>query len=293
MISSVSIVDAHVHLWNPVRTRMSWLDGDELLNRAYLMEEYRESTKDLPIEAMVFMECGVEPQYAFLEAQWAVQYARQHSRLQGIVAAAPVEFGSRAQAYLEALAGLGPLVKGVRRNIQDETDGNFCLQPAFIQGVQLASARQFTFDLCIRHTQLPAVTELVRRCPDTQFMLDHLGKPPARARILDPWRQHIRELAALPNVYCKVSGLVTEADPATWDTESLAPYIEHVWATFGEERVVFAGDWPVMLSASTYKRWVGTLQTLATSLSPTAQHKFWHENARRFYRLDAASIPNA
>lgn len=285
------LTDAHVHLWNPERLRMPWLDQEPLLKQAYTLAIYHEQTRQFPIEALIFMECGVEPHYALLEAEWAVTCARQDPHLQGVIAAAPVEFGSRVQAYLEALKRLGPEIKGIRRNIQDEQDPRFCLQPDFLEGVQLATRYQFTFDLCIRHWQLPAITALVQSCPDTSFMLNHLGKPPARAQSLDPWRAQIRELAAQPNVYCKISGLVTEADPAHWNEAQLAPYIEHIWEAFGEERVVFASDWPVMLQASTYERWFALLQKLAATHEQSAQRKFWGENARRFYRLGVTEPP--
>ena len=281
----IPIVDAHVHLWDPNRFRLSWIDNDPLLNQAYPIEKYHEQTRDLPIEAMIFMECGLEPQYAFLEAQWAIRCTQQDALLQGVIAAAPVEFGARVRAYLEALVALGPGLKGIRRNVQGERDNAFCLQPDFVRGVQLLEEYNLSFDICIRHWQLPAVIELVRRCPGTQFILDHLGKPDIKEHILDPWRQQIRELAALPNAYCKISGMVTEADALHWTAADLAPYLTHALESFGEDRVVFAGDWPVILSAASYKRWVETLQTLTASLSPVAQRKLWNENARRFYRL--------
>lgn len=280
------IIDTHMHLWNPEQFRMSWTDGEALLARSYSVERYHEQTNELPIEAMVFVECDVEPHYAFLEARWAVACARQDARIKGIVAAAPVEFGSLARAYLEALVDLDKRrIKGVRRNLQDEADPNVCLQLDFVQGVQLLAGYNLSFDLCIHHEQLPAVTELVRRCPNTQFVLDHLGKPNVKARQLDPWRKQIRELAALPNVACKVSGLVTEADHSTWQPEDLTPYISHVLDAFGENRVVFGGDWPVILLASSYVRWVETLQALTASLPESARSKLWHENASRIYRL--------
>ena len=283
---NIPIVDSHVHLWDPERFRMSWTDDETLLKQAYSLEKYKEQTKNLPIEAMIFMECGVDPQYSFLEARWAVQCTRQEPRLQGVVAAAPVEFGAQVQSYLEALAELGPMIKGVRRNIQDVLDLNYCLQPGFIQGIKLAARYQFTFDLCIRHWQLPAVIQLVSQCPKTQFVLDHLGKPSVRTQTLDPWRQHIQTLASFPNVFCKISGLVTEADPDNWSAGDLISYIDHIWETFGEDRVMFAGDWPVVLLTSTYERWFETVRTYVSSLSLTAQQKFWQGNARHFYHLE-------
>jgi L-fuconolactonase len=285
MTLPASIVDTHVHLWPAGRWRMSWIDQYPLLQQHYVLETYGQHTRDLPVDAFVFMECGVEPQYAFLETCWAAKLAVQDKRLQGIVATAPLEFGSLVQTYLEALLELGPVIKGVRRNLEGEQRSDFCLQPDFIKGVHLATAAGLSVDLCLRSWQLPVVTELVRSCPQTQFMLDHAGKPPIRSRSLDSWRQQIRTLATLPNVFCKVSGLVTEADPIHWSQNELAPLIEEVWDAFGEDRVVFAGDWPVLLLASSYQRWVEIVQETLITLPAKAQEKFWNSNAKRFYRL--------
>jgi len=285
---AIPIIDTHVHLWDPARFRMSWLDGNALLDRPYTIDVYHEQTRGLPLEAMVFVECGVEPQYAFLEARWAVECAQADPRIQGIVAAAPVEFGLHSRSYLEALVALDPRVKGVRRILQDEKDIEACLHPDFVRGVQLLSEYHLSFDLCVRHWQLPAITALVRRCPHTQFILDHLGKPDVKAHLLDPWRNQLRELATLPNVACKISGLVTEADPSSWRPEDLAPYLSHVLEVFGEDRVVFGGDWPVVLLASPHGRWVETLQNLTASMTETAKSKLWNANGRRLYRLQIA-----
>lgn len=284
-MADMRIIDTHVHLWNPERFRMPWLDDDPLLQRPHELELFSEHSRPLSIEAIVFVECGVAPEYAYLEARQAAAWAQSDPRLQGIVAAAPVDFGLRLRSYLDALMELGSTIKGVRRNLQDEKDLSVFLQPDFVRGVQLLAEYQLSFDLCLRHWQLPAATELVRRCPDTRFILDHSGKPEARAGLLDPWREHLRELAALPNVACKISGLVTEADRSSWQATDLAPYLAYTLEVFGENRVLFGGDWPVVLLASTYQRWVNTLQELTASLSEEAQQKLWHENARQIYRL--------
>ncbi len=281
----IPIIDTHVHLWNPAHFRMSWTDDNALLNRPYTAEIYHEQTKGVQVDAMVFVECGVELQYAFLEARWAVEGAHADPHIQGIIAAAPVEFGLLTRSYLAALTALGPLIKGVRRNLQDESDIEACLNHDFVRGVQLLSEYRLSFDLCIRHWQLPATITLVSRCPETQFILDHLGKPNVKEHLLDPWRDQMRELAALPNVACKLSGLVTEADLSAWQPEDLAPYLLHVLEVFGEDRVTFGGDWPVVLLASPYKLWVETLQAVTASMALTARRKLWNENARRLYRL--------
>jgi len=285
MAEVLPIVDAHVHLWNPEQFSMPWLADVPLLNRPYGLQDYREQTQSLPIKAIVFIEVGVEPQETLQEARQIVELAQEEPRLQAIVAAAPVERGLAVREHLEALMALSPLIKGVRRNIEDEADANFCLQPAFIAGVRLLAEFGLSFDLCLKHWQLPAVTELVGRCPDTAFILDHLGKPDIKQGTLDPWQADLRRLAELPNVACKVSGMVTEADHAAWQPADLAPFLAVVLDAFGEDRILFGSDWPVTLLASTYTRWYETLATLTAHLPLSARRKLWAENARRVYRI--------
>lgn len=278
-----AIIDAHVHLWDPERLRIRWLDGNDLLNRPYTLDEYRAHTSGLNVEAFVYVQVDVEPAYGLLEAEWVA--AQEEPRLRGIVAWAPVEYGARTRAYLDALVRIDPRIKGVRRLLQGEADPYYCLQPDFVQGVQLLAEYGLSFDICIYHHQLAGVIELVRQCPEVSFMLDHAGKPDIAAGLREPWQVQITELAALPNVMCKISGLVTEADPQHWRSEDLGPYVTHVLTAFGEDRVTFGSDWPVVLLAADYHRWIETLDQLTRHLAPTAQKKLWVENARRFYRL--------
>jgi len=280
------IVDAHIHLWDPRRFRMSWLDGNPILDKRYDLVEYNAHTEGVTVASMVYLQVEVEPPYALLEARWAAERARLDPRLAGIVPWAPLEYGERARVFITALVDIGPVIKGVRRLIQSEADPLFCLRPDFVRGVQLLPDYGLSFDLCINHRQLDSTIALVRQCPDTDFILDHCGKPNIREHMLDPWREQLRELAAFPNVMCKVSGLVTEADHQRWTPDDLAPYLMHVLEVFGEDRVVFGGDWPVVLQAATYRRWVETLDTLTADLSEQARRKLWALNARRFYRLD-------
>lgn len=281
------IIDSHVHLWDPARQRVPWLDDVPAINRPFGLAEYRAQTTGVAIEAFVYVEIDIAKPYGLLEARQADAAADEDPRLRGIVAFAPVEDGERVRPYLAALAEVGPRVKGVRRLLQGEADPAFCLRPGFVRGVELLAEFGFSFDLCLRHAQLPAAVELVRRLPGVAFILDHVGKPEIAAAVLDPWRERIEQLAALPNVACKVSGLVTEADHAAWTAADLAPYVDHVLTSFGEDRVLFGSDWPVATLASPYPRWVDTLDALTADLSPEAKRKLWAENARRLYRLDA------
>jgi predicted TIM-barrel fold metal-dependent hydrolase len=286
---SYPIIDTHVHLWDSTYLHRPWLEDEPLLNRTYGLEQYLEQTEGLPIEAIVCVETDVLPEERMQEAMWFSDQARKTSLIQGIVAAAPVGVEDRTvlRSFLERLVAIDRRVKGVRRLIQGETMPGFCLQPNFVHDVRMLSEFDLSFDLCIRHWQFTDVIELVRLCPGTRFVFDHIGKPDIRRQLLDPWREHIQELATFPNVDCKISGMVTEADHEHWTAEELTPYVMHVLTAFGEDRVMFGGDWPVMLLASSYHRWAETVDMLTSHMSASALRKFWSENARRIYRLDA------
>lgn len=282
------MIDTHVHLWNPAKLRLRWIDGDALWDKRFDLEEYREATRGLPIEAMVYAEVDVAPQYALIEALAFEDRVKREPRLAGLIAHAPVEDGEPLRTYLAALLAASPHVKGVRRLLQGEREPGFCLRPRFIRGAQILGELGLSFDICITHTQLRDAIELAARCPGTSFVLDHIAKPNIAAGLLDPWRADLANLAALPNVTgCKISGMVNEADNAHWKVEDLQPYFDHVLASFGERRVMFGGDWPVVLKAAEYARWVGAVDSMVrrAGLSAGAERALFADNARRVYRL--------
>src|SRR6266567_7678106 len=215
------IIDSHVHLWDPHRFRIPWLDDIPELRRAFGTAEYSEDVRQLPVSGVVYVQVDVTPAYGLLEARWAVE----QPLVEGVVAWAPMEDGAVAASYLDALVALGDRIKGVRRLLQSEPDPEFLVARELIEGLQLLPRYGLSFDICIRHHQLARTIDMVRACPETQFVLDHLGKPDVRGALLEPWREQMAELASMPNVACKLSGLVTEADHATWTVDDLAPYV--------------------------------------------------------------------
>lgn len=279
----LSVVDSHAHFWDTGYLNYPWLEELPSLNRPYLPDHVPTGGADYCVERIVFVQADCLPNQGVAEVDWVSGLADTDRRIRGIVAFAPLERPDAAAPILETLS-LRPLVKGIRRLIQSEPLG-FSVQPAFVQGVQLLAEYGFTCDLCIKHPQLPDVIRLVEQCPDVRFVLDHIGKPDIKGHVLEPWRQNIAALAALPNVWCKISGLVTEADTANWTAEDLRPYIEAVIESFGVARVMFGSDAPVAYLATTYDRWVETLRGATRDLSAADQARLFAANATAFYRL--------
>lgn len=278
------LVDTHLHLWNLDRLRYPWLASVPMLNKNHLIEDYVLACGPVQVAKMVFLQCECDPAQFQDEADWVTEVAQIDPRIRGIVPWAPLEKGAAAEADVARLAS-NPLIKGIRRIIQFEADQAFCLRPDFVRGVQLLPKYGLSFDLCINHTQLANTLKLVRQCPDVKFVMDHIAKPDIKGGRLDPWRAEMRALAALPNVWCKLSGLVTEADHAKWTSAELQPYIDHVIACFGFDRVMFGGDWPVSTQASDYPRWVTTLDAAIAGASRSELHRLYVSNAEAFYRI--------
>lgn len=283
-MTALSIVDSHVHLWNPAQFRYPWLDGLPSLNRAFLPADFAAATASSSVRKIIFVEGGCDPAQSLAEVEWVSSLAKSCPQLSGIIASAPLEKGECVRAELDALAAR-PLVKGVRRLLQGERDASFCLTPGFVEGIELLSEYGFTFDVCIRPEQLPAVTELACRIPGVTFVLDHFGKPNVRDGISGPWAAGLKALAALPNVVCKISGLTTEADWQNWQPAGLKYYFEHTLECFGFDRVMFGSDWPVATLATSYERWVETVWTTVTSASDDDRLKLFQTNAERIYHV--------
>jgi L-fuconolactonase len=276
----MNFIDSHVHFWDQSSMPYSWLHEVPTIASAHTPETLTgEAGEDQP-DKIVFVECGAP---WLEEVKWVEALATKERRIAAIVAHVRMNAGAQTSADISKLRQ-HPLVRSVRQNFEHEAL-DFCIRPEFIAGINQLPPASLSFDLCCKHPQLPSVIELVRRCPGVSFILDHAGKPGIRAGLLDPWREHIRILATLPNVVCKFSGLVTEADHRTWTAADLRPYVAHLLETFGPARLLFGGDWPVAKLASGYVRWLTTAQDLVSHLSASQQAAIFRDNAARVYRI--------
>lgn len=279
-----SIVDTHLHLWDPQHLRYPWLDDNALLNKPYLLEHYDVATRDVPVEAMVFVQCEADFAAFRDEAAWVARLAQAEPRIRGLVAWAPLEKGGAVRRDLEALKQHS-ILRGIRRIIQFEPDLDFCLRPDFIEGVRALADFDLSFDICIDHRHMANTLKFVEQVPNVPMILDHIGKPAIKDGLMQPWASQLRELARFPNVWCKISGVATEADHRNWSPQQIKPYIEVALDAFGFDRVMFGGDWPVSIQAIQYPKWVEILDETLAGVSEGNRSKFWRDNARRFYRL--------
>ena len=278
-------IDSHVHFWNPDAIDYPWLADAPAISQPTFPTDLDAARGELPYElaGIVFVEADSLPAHALREAEWVTSLAADDPRIRGIVAHARLQRGEAVRDELAALQKL-PLVKSIRRLIQSEPLG-FSTGADFVRGIQLLPEYGFSFDLCIFHSQLGDVLRLVERCPDVSFILDHMGKPGIEAGLTEPWKSQIRELAQRPDIHCKLSGVVTEADKEHWTAEQVRPYMEHILDWFGPGRVVFGSDWPVVNLAADYRRWFALATETIAHYSPAEQQMILHDNAVRFYRL--------
>jgi L-fuconolactonase len=281
---SFPIVDTHVHFFDPGELPYPWLDRVPDLKKPHLPADYDRAVVGTNVERLVFVEVDIASASRRAEVDWVAALAQDDRRIGAIVASVALEDGRAVVPFLEDLAS-APLVRGVRRLIQGEADPAFCIRPGFVEGVRLLADYGFTFDICIRHPQLASVPSLVRACPEVRFVLDHIGKPGIRDGLFDPWRRHMAELADLPNVWCKMSGVVTEANPSTWTVGTIRPYVEHAIACFGFDRTMFGSDWPVCNLAASHSRWVEALDEILAGTSAEDLRKLYRDTAAAFYHL--------
>jgi L-fuconolactonase len=276
-VNTPTVIDAHVHLWDPDRLRYRWLENTGLYRRI--------DCTDLAAVAgtsseFIAVQADCDPTQALDEVAWLTEQADCLPAIRGIVAFAQLDDGE-ANAALRELARR-PRVVGVRQLLQDEPAG-FALRPDFLRGVAQAGAAGLPFDVCVREHQLGEVIEMVRRTPQTTFVLDHLGKP--RVGAADgTWHADIAALAQLPNVVCKLSGLGTETGGREPTAGLLRPYLTHALRQFGPDRCLFGSDWPVSSTAVGYPMWRDLVTEVVDDHDPSAHRHVFGDTARTVYR---------
>lgn len=295
------IIDTHQHLWDLSLFNLPWLDGAEVLKRDYVTSDYLAATKDANVVKTVYMEVDVAADQKIAEADHLIELcARDDNPTAGAVISGDPGtdcFAEYINAYRDTSA-----IKGVRQVLHVPDYGpSYCLSDEFIAGVKLLGEIGMCFDLCMRPAELGDAAKLAALCPATQLILDHCGN--ANPNIVNGsaegdgkdedggfshtrqgWMDDMAAIAKHKNVVCKVSGIVARAQPG-WQPTDLAPTINHCLDTFGPDRVIFGGDWPVCTLGATYQEWASALREIISVRSEVDQRKLLHDNAEALYKL--------
>lgn len=276
---TVRILDTHLHLIYQDRFSYPWLADVPKLNTQWTAEAYFAEADGLGVEQAIHMEVDVaEPQMlAETEAMLTI-----HPKVIAAIANGRPEHES-FPAYLDQLDALGGKVKAVRRLLQNRPP-ELSTTPTFIANVNRLPERNMNFDICVKSHELALARNLAAACPDVQFILDHCGNPKIAEGEWDTWLTPLKEIAVLPNVACKVSGILANADD-TWTVATIRPYVETVISTFGWDRVVWGSDHPVVTLFADLTRWVNATREIIAGASEDEQSKLLYRNAERIYRI--------
>lgn len=276
-------IDSHQHFWNYDAAEYPWI-SDELavLRRDFTPADLKQELDDVGISGCV----AVQARQNLAEGRWLNSLAEDNSFIKGVVGWVDLR-SEDVDAQLDEL-NAHPRFVGVRHVVQDEPDDRFIVGEEFLKGIALLGKYELRYDILVFPRQLPATLELVKKFPDQPFVLDHIAKPPIKAGVVDPWDTQVRQLAKFPNVMCKVSGMVTEADWENWEVDHFDPYLDVVLDAFGPKRLMYGSDWPVCTLAGSYKQVQSLALRLADRLSDDEQALFWGGNAVDFYGLAAA-----
>jgi len=276
-------IDSHQHFWRYDAARDAWItDSMALLKRDFLPEHLAPELAANGIDASIAVQAGQSEN----ETVFLLQLAEQTKQITGVVGWVDL-LSPHVVDRLEYFSQF-PKLRGIRHIAQAEPDDRFLAREDFVQGIAQLSAFGLTYDILIYPQQLPAAIDLVARFPGQRFVVDHLAKPQIKSGRTSPWAALLTEIAENKNVFCKISGLVTEADWKHWKADDFKPYLDVVFNAFGPDRVMFGSDWPVCLLAATYAEMKGLINGYVSVFSQSDQDKFFGGNAAHFYGLKTA-----
>jgi L-fuconolactonase len=275
-------IDAHQHYWIYNPSAHSWIDDSmAAIRRDFLPDDLRPELAREKFNGSVL----VQTRQTWEETRWLLELAAQSPDILGVVGWADLR-SPDIHGQLKTVAG-NPKLVGLRHIVQAEPDDGFLLREDFLRGISMLQDFDLAYDILIYRRHLPVAAEFVKRFPRQRFVLDHMAKPPIKSGGIRLWSDGIRRVAEFPNVYCKLSGLVTEADWQHWMPEQITPYLDVAFSAFGPERLMIGSDWPVCLVAASYQRVINIVQNYLRRYSPAVQNAVMGGNAQRFWRLKA------
>jgi L-fuconolactonase len=273
-------IDAHQHFWIYNPAEYDWIhDSMAALRRNFLPEDLKPEMENNGFDGSVV----VQVRQTMEETRWLLELADRSASILGVVGWVDLR-SPDIRSQLKAHAR-NPKLVGIRHIVQSEPDDRFLLQPEFLRGVSVLEEFDLAYDILIYTKHLPVAAEFVERFPRQRFVLDHLAKPPIKSGKIDSWAYGIERLAEFPNVFCKLSGLVTEADWQHWRDDQIVPFLDVAFASFGPDRLMIGSDWPVCLVAASYARALQVVKTYLLRQKPECREAVLGGNAQRFWRL--------
>ncbi|MEK4073252.1 amidohydrolase family protein [Paenibacillus sp. FSL M7-0656] len=273
-------LDAHQHFWEYNAAEYGWI-GEEMkaIRQSFLPEDLEPLLVQSGLDGCI----AVQARQSLTETEWLLQLADQHECIKGVVGWVDL-CSDEVRNQLELFAS-NPYLKGVRHVIQDEPDLKYVLREDFQRGISLLKEYDLAYDLLVSKEQLPYAVELVKAFPEQRFVLDHLAKPDIKSGILSPWKEALESLAAQPNAYCKLSGMVTEADWANWTPKDFTDYLNIAIEAFGAERLMFGSDWPVSNVSAPYSEVFGLIISHINGLPILDQQMILGGTCATFYQI--------
>lgn len=273
-------IDAHQHFWNYDPVRDSWIDNSMgALKRDFLPSHLREHLQLHKLDGCVAIQADQNEK----ETEFLLALAENNPLIKGVVGWVNL-IDENVTDRLSHFSK-NHLLKGVRHILQGEEDDDFMLSESFIEGIGCLNQHGLTYDLLIFPKHLEFANELVNRFPNQPFVIDHLGKPSIKDQFITPWEEQIRAIAQNRNIYCKVSGMVTEAHWSSWTEKDIFPYLDIVFDAFGEDRLMYGSDWPVCNLAGGYSKVYELLDRYMLPMTEVTKKNVWGENASKFYNL--------
>lgn len=280
------VIDAHHHLWKYNDREYGWIGSDMgSIRRDFTVDDLETELSSVDVGATV----AVQARQTLAETDFLLEIAENANRVAAVVGWLPLRSPSVEEEISKRRAAVDrATLVGARHVVQDEPDPHFILDASFNRGVSVLETFGLVYDILVVENQLPQAIEFVDRHPNQRFVLDHAAKPRIRDGVIEPWRTKLQELAGRENVFCKVSGLITEADRTAWDIESLRPYLDHIFETFGPKRLMFGSDWPVCLTAGSYQRWFESVNEYTMSLTESERDALFGGTAEAVYGVSAS-----
>ena len=277
-------IDSHHHIWDLSVRDQEWITGDAMqpIRKNFVISDLHDAISGSRIDKTILVQTVTD----YAETHELLAIAQSDQLVGAVVGWLKID-APDAMSHLHRYLDLpgGEYLKGIRDIAQDYPDSNYLAKPETISNVKKLGELGITYDLLTKTPELAAAIKLVRACPDVQFVMNHISKPRIEKQEIEPWKTLITELATFPNVSCKVSGLVTEANWKDWQVENFKPYVNHIIEIFTPQRILFGSDWPVANLGGTYAEIVELAEALTSGLTPSEGEFFWHKTAASAYRL--------